>query len=105
MMTTHNRPSAGPGRRARRLALAAGAALLAAGCTATKLENFPDTGSVLERSEYVERTPLAGLSDYQEAAQIRVKELLSKPLTVGAAVEIAMLNSPELQEYYQGYQI
>jgi hypothetical protein len=105
MMTTHNRPSAGPGRRARWLSLAAGAALLAAGCTATKLENFPDTGSVLERSEYVERTPLASLSDYQEAAQIRVKELLSQPLTVGAAVEIAMLNTPELQQHYQTYQI
>jgi outer membrane protein TolC len=60
---------------------------------------------VLERSEYLERTPLPGLSDYQEAAQIRVKELLSQPLTVGGAVEIAMLNSPELQEHYQAYQI
>lgn len=105
MMTTHKRPSAGPGRRIRRLALVAGAALLAAGCTATKLENFPDTRSVLERSEYLERTPLPGLSDYQEAAQIRVKELLSQPLTVGGAVEIAMLNSPELEEHYQAYQI
>ncbi|WP_395021357.1 hypothetical protein [Dongia sp.] len=89
----------------KRLALVAGAALLTAGCAATTLENFPDTGRVLERSDYLARKPIGGLSDYQEAAQRRVKALVAKPLTVGAAVEIAMLNTPKLQQHYQAAQI
>jgi hypothetical protein len=88
-----------------KVALLASVAIIAAGCSATNLENFPDTTKVIERADYLDRKPIPSLSDYQEAVQIRVKELLSKPLTVGAAVEIAMLNTPELQEVYQNYQI
>ena len=86
-------------------ALLASVAIIAAGCSATNLENFPNTERVIERADYLDRKPIPSLTDYQEAAQVRVKELLSQPLTVSAAMEIAMLNTPKLQQHYQAYQI
>ncbi len=83
----------------------ASVAIIAAGCSATNLENFPNTERVIERADYLDRKPIPSLTDYQEAAQVRVKELLSQPLTVSAAMEIAMLNTPKLQQHYQAYQI
>lgn len=91
-------------RNLSRAALLSGVALLAAGC-ATNLENFPDTKRVIERGEYLDRKPLPELTDYQEAAQKRVRELLAQPLTLSSAMEIAMLNTPSLQNHYQAYQI
>jgi hypothetical protein len=80
-------------------------ALLVSGCAATTLENFPGTGKVLERADFLDRHPIPSLTDYQEAAQSRVKELLGQPLSLSAAMEIAMLNTPKLQRHYQRYQI
>jgi hypothetical protein len=91
-------------RNLSRAALLSGVALLATGC-ATNLENFPDTKRVIERGEYLDRKPLPELTDYQEAAQKRVRELLAQPLTLSSAMEIAMLNTPSLQNHYQAYQI
>jgi hypothetical protein len=88
-----------------KVALLASVAVIAAGCSATNLENFPNTERVVKRADYLNRKPIPGLTDYQEAAQVRVKELLSQPLTVSAAMEIAMLNTPKLQQHYQAYQI
>jgi hypothetical protein len=88
-----------------RVLLAGTVSLLAAGCAATNLDNFPDTNRVTQRADYLDRKPVPSLTDYQEAAQARVKELLKQPLTLSAAMEIAMLNTPELQRHYQRYQI
>lgn len=85
--------------------LLAGSAVFLGGCAATSLENFPDTGQVVARADYLDRKPLPPLSDYQTAAALRVTELLSQPLSLSAALEIAMLNDPSLQEHYQFYQI
>ncbi|MBL8710957.1 MAG: TolC family protein [Rhodospirillaceae bacterium] len=98
-------PIAAKKSRHSKFLLIAGAGWLLAGCSATTLGNFPDTTDVVERADYIDRKPVPDLSDYQEAAQARIKELLARPLTVGSAVEIAMLNSPGLQEVYQKYQI
>lgn len=93
----------------RRTALAflhlVGVALLVAGCSWTNLENFPDTASVVERADFIDRRPLPGLSDYRGAAQLRAKELLKQPLSLSAAMEIAMLNTPSLQVRYLQYQV
>lgn len=91
-------------RRLLQTSLLSGAALLAAGCAKT-IETFPTTGAVLENGDYLDRNPLPGLTDYQEAAQLRVRELLTQPLTLSGAMEIAMLNTPSLQQHYQTYQI
>lgn len=88
-----------------RILLAGAASLLVTGCAATNLENFPDTARVTERADFFDRHPVPSLTDYQEAVQARVKELLKQPLTLSAAMEIAMLNTPELQRHYQRYQI
>lgn len=85
--------------------LMAGTALLVSACSATELANFPDTNRVVARADYLDRKPLPALSDYQVAAQQRVRNLLTRPMTVGAAVEIAMLNTPHLQQVYQSQQI
>jgi hypothetical protein len=98
-----NRPKKRP-RRAHVL-LAGAASLLVTGCAATNLDNFPDTARVAERADFLDRHPVPSLTDYQEAVQARVKELLKQPLTLSAAMEIAMLNTPELQRHYQRYQI
>jgi len=103
-MTYPIKPWAAACRRPIQAALLFGAAFLAAGC-ATKLDTFPDTGKVVERGDYLERKPLPDLTDYQEAAQRRVRDLLSQPLTLSAAMEIAMLNTPSLQRHYQTYQV
>lgn len=92
-------------RHGARVLLAGAASLVVTGCAATNLENFPDTTRVTERADYLDRKPVPSLTDYQEAAQARVKKLLKQPLTLSAAMEIAMLNTPELQRYYQKYQI
>ncbi len=93
-----------PSRQLRRLLLASGTVLFLAGCSTT-LETFPDTARILNKGDYFERTPLPGLSGYQEAAQRRVKTLLAQPLTLPAAMEIAMLNTSKLQRHYQAQQI
>jgi hypothetical protein len=94
-----------PRPRFLKAALLASVAIIAAGCSATNLENFPNTERVVKRADYLDRKPIPDLTDYQEAAQVRVKELLSQPLTISAAMEIAMLNTPKLQQHYQAYQI
>lgn len=103
-MTTSPTIGAVTRKRVFRASLLSGVALLAAGC-ATNIDNFPDTKRVIDRGDYLDRKPLPALTDYQEAAQKRVRELLAQPLTLSAAMEIAMLNTPSLQEYYQSYQI
>jgi len=91
-------------RRLISLSVLSGIALVATGCAKT-LETFPSTAAVLENGDYLNRNPLPDLTDYQEAAQGRVRELLTQPLTLSAAMEIAMLNTPSLQRHYQTYQI
>lgn len=81
------------------------AALLVSACAATTIDNFPDTARVLERADFLDRHPIPSPTDYQVAAQARVAELLRQPLSLSAAMEIAMLNTPELQRHYQRYQI
>jgi hypothetical protein len=92
-------------RRKFRLAAAMTAAFAIGGCSATNLDSFPDTERVVARADYLERRPLPSLSGYQQAAQVRIKALLATPLSLPAAMEIAMLNAPQLQEHYQYYQI
>lgn len=89
----------------RKVLLLGGLPLLVTGCSATNLDNFPDTGAVIARADYLDRKPVPPLTDYQEAVAARVKELLATPLTLPAAMEIAMLNDPGLQRHYQDYQI
>ena len=79
--------------------------LLASGCAATTIENFPNTDRVVERADFLDRHPIPSPADYQEAVQGRVGELLGQPLSLSAAMEIAMLNTPKLQRHYQRYQI
>lgn len=89
---------------ARHLSLSLLLGALSAGC-ATTLENFPSTSEVIERADYLERRSPSGLSGYQAAAQLRIDEILSKPLSLSGAMEIAMLNNPDLQERYISYQL
>lgn len=88
-----------------RYVLAGSIVLLASGCAATTTDNFPDTDRVVDRADFLDRHPIPSLTDYQEAAQNRVKELVSQPLSLSAAMEIAMLNTPKLQRHYQRSQI
>jgi hypothetical protein len=60
---------------------------------------------VTESSDYFARTPVPTLTGYQKAVQKRTAELLAQPLTLSAALEIAMLNDPKLQKHYQEQQI
>ena len=69
---------------------------LASGCAATTIENFPNTDRVVERADFLDRHPIPSPADYQEAVQGRVGELLGQPLSLSAAMEIAMLNTPKL---------
>jgi hypothetical protein len=103
-MTKSTETRAAARRRLFQSALISGIALLSAGC-ARNLDTFPRTGEVIENGDYLNRQPLPDLTDYQEAAQRRVRELLANPLTLPAAMEIAMLNTPSLQQHYQTYQI
>lgn len=103
-MTHSIKPRRAVWRRLIQTTLLTGVALIAAGCAKT-LETFPSTGAVLENGDYLDRNPLPGLTDYQEAALRRVRELLEQPMTLSAAMEIAMLNTPSLQQHYQTYQI
>jgi hypothetical protein len=88
-----------------RYALVGFIVLLASGCAATTTDNFPDTDRVVDRADFLDRHPTPSLTDYQEASQKRVKELVSQPLSLSAAMEIAMLNTPKLQRHYQRSQI
>lgn len=92
---------------ARRLTLLLSLTLgaLSAGCARTTIENFPNTSEVIERADYLERRFPSYPAEYQAAAQQRIDEILSKPLSLSGAMEIAMLNNPGLQEHYISYQI
>lgn len=72
-----------------------------AGCSSVAMENLPSTAEVLERGRYVERLPLAAPDAYHQAVDQRVAELTAAPLTIDAAVEIAMLRTPALQAEYR----
>jgi hypothetical protein len=83
----------------------AGLSVLAAGCAATTVDNFPDTSAVMDSADYFERKPVPSLTGYQKAVQKRTAALLAQPLTLSAAVEIAMLNTQKLQHHYQEQKI
>src|SRR4051794_5294600 len=86
-------------KRNRRVLAIAGLSVLMAGCAATTVDNFPDTKAVMDSSDYFERKPLPTLTGYQKAVQKRTAAILAQPLTLSAAVEIAMLNTPKLQHH------
>lgn len=76
--------------------------LLALGaCASTSVENFPTTAEVVDRGNLLNRGPALVSSAFQAAADRRVVEIVAKPLGLQDAIEIAMLNSPELQDVYR----
>jgi hypothetical protein len=77
------------------------ASLALGACAATSVETFPTTAEVVDRGNLLNRGPALVASAFQAAADGRVAEIVAKPLGLQDAIEIAMLNSPELQEVYR----
>jgi outer membrane protein TolC len=70
-------------------------------CALTSVENFPTTAEVVDRGNLLNRGPTLVSSAFQAAADERVAEIVAQPLGLQDAIEIAMLNAPELQEVYR----
>ncbi len=84
----------------RRLAFACTLVASLAGCAVPREAGFPDVArTVEERTGYRIRWDQGGPADAAVAA--RVRELLGGELTVAAAVQIALLESPALQATYE----
>jgi outer membrane protein TolC len=79
--------------------------LLLTGCAASTAETAPSAAQVLEQGKYVERRPTTSPTEFQLAAEARTDELIAEPLTLDAALELAMLNTQSLQRVYQRYRI
>jgi hypothetical protein len=87
-----------------RAGLAVAALLALGGCTGVEYGanaydplRMPGTAEVAERTRYRDANYLRPLSAYREAVSLRVGELAQAPMTVDAAVEVALLQSAEVQ--------
>lgn len=68
------------------------------GSNAYDPERMPGTAEVAERTRYRDSNYLQPLSGYREAVGERIAELSQAPMTADAAVEVALLQSQEMQD-------
>lgn len=81
------------------------AGLLLSGCAATIAQTAPYSAWIIEEGAYLDRHPTASMTQFHVAARARAVELMSEPMTLNAALEVAMLNDQELQRLYQDYRV
>lgn len=97
-------------RASLRAVLAAGMLAVVGGCAGVEYgaaaydpARMPGTAEVAERTRYRDANYLRPASGYREAVGQRITELAQAPMTSDAAVEVALLQSREVQDLMQDH--